>query len=161
MDEWPVGNGRNGKKGFYQHKTLEDRLATAKIFRDDFKYEIPLYVDSMDNQFDRAFASWPVRWYILIDNKVHWKAMPSTVQYTYPFEELQEELEKVLGVKAEESKMNEDDEDCDECSSCSRPPSSTASSTSSSSSSISPATETTKVSPSPSPTPTSAPTATS
>jgi len=96
-DEWPVGDGYGGLKGFKQPKTLEQRIAVAKEFVGDFTYGVPMVVDTMSNQFDNAFASWPVRYYILHKGRIYYKAQPNAEEYTYSVEELRAALAKCVG----------------------------------------------------------------
>ena len=72
-DEWPVG----ARVSFCnQPRTLEERVALAKSFRERFEGSFPLLADTMDNQFMDAFAAWPYRFYIVQGGKVALKAMP-------------------------------------------------------------------------------------
>jgi len=73
QDEWPLGK----KVCLNQHKTLEERISTAKSFQSDYKYDIPILVDQMDNNFDQKYASWPERFYILEDGKIALIGEPS------------------------------------------------------------------------------------
>lgn len=40
---------------------MESRLKIANGFVDDFNFEIPMLVDTMNNEFDALFAAWPER----------------------------------------------------------------------------------------------------
>jgi len=92
IDEWPVGDGYGTLKGFKQPKTIEQRIAVAKEFVGDFTYGVPMVVDTMTNQFDNAFACWPVRYYILNKGHIYYKAQPNAEEYTYSVEELRSAL---------------------------------------------------------------------
>jgi len=125
LDEWPVGNGYDGRKAFYQHKTLEQRISVAKEFIEDYKYEIPMVVDTMENNFDKVFASWPVRFYLLYKGKIFYKAMPKKDQYTYDFDELTDCLLGLLTKLADGKPLPgppaescDDDEECETGSCC-------------------------------------------
>jgi thyroxine 5-deiodinase len=71
-DEWPLGD----KFSWRQHRTLEERTELAKLFKQDMQYQLPMYVDLMDNTFERVFAAWPERYYIVLNGKVMYKSMP-------------------------------------------------------------------------------------
>lgn len=60
-DEWPLGKAVT----IAQHKTLEERIAAAKKFKEEMSLEISLAVDLMDNNFNSAYSSWPERAYII------------------------------------------------------------------------------------------------
>jgi len=74
MDEWPLGN----IVCINQHKTIEERLTVANDFKDNYHFSVPLLVDTMDNQFDSLYASWPERFYIVRDAKMAFIGIPST-----------------------------------------------------------------------------------
>jgi hypothetical protein len=46
-------------------KTLPERKAVARGFAEQFRAKIPILVDPMDDPFNKAFAAWPDRIYVL------------------------------------------------------------------------------------------------
>jgi len=74
QDEWPLGR----KVCVNQHKTLEERLAVAKAFQKDYNFQIPILVDTIDNNFDKLYSSWPERFYIIEHGKMELVGYPST-----------------------------------------------------------------------------------
>jgi len=60
-DEWKLGN----RVKIPQHQSLNDRISAAKLFESENDYQIPLVVDSMDNDFDTTYSAWPERGYII------------------------------------------------------------------------------------------------
>jgi hypothetical protein len=68
-DEWPISSSRYSPTGsavaFEQHKKLQDRIGAANKFVEDFNYRIPMCVDTMENQFEKEYAPWPIRFYIV------------------------------------------------------------------------------------------------
>jgi hypothetical protein len=74
-----------------QPKLLEDRCEIARQFVEDTDYLMPLVVDTMENEFDRHFGAWPVRFYIAVDNKLVYKAQPGA-DFSYDISELREWL---------------------------------------------------------------------
>jgi len=97
IDEWPVGDGYGKLKGFKQPKTLEERIRVAKEFIGDFDYGVPMVCDSMENKFDSIFACWPVRYYILHQGGVYYKAQPNAKEYTYSVDDLRQALATLTG----------------------------------------------------------------
>eukprot|EP00656_Telonema_subtile_P037904 TRINITY_DN4233_c0_g2_i2.p4 TRINITY_DN4233_c0_g2~~TRINITY_DN4233_c0_g2_i2.p4 ORF type:complete len:135 (+),score=39.60 TRINITY_DN4233_c0_g2_i2:1641-2045(+) len=84
-DEWPI---YQLEQDIPQHKTLPERLGVANKFLQDFCQECPLQlvVDSIDNQFNQVFASWPFRFWVLEKEvgggvRVGFKAMPEESAY--------------------------------------------------------------------------------
>jgi len=67
VDQWKLGD----KIKIYQHKTLNDRIVAAKSFKDENDIQLPVVVDSFpENQFDKEFACWPERGYIISQEKL-------------------------------------------------------------------------------------------
>jgi len=66
LDEWKLGD----KVKIAQHKTLNDRIIAANLFKGENDFQIPLVVDSMENHFDKTYASWPERGYIIFQGKM-------------------------------------------------------------------------------------------
>jgi len=46
-------------------KTIEERIAIAKIFQKSIGYEIPIYIDAMDDKAGQMYAARPSRLYFL------------------------------------------------------------------------------------------------
>jgi hypothetical protein len=79
-DEWPVGK----KISFCdQPTTLEARCALADKFLRDRECKLPMLVDTMDNDFQKNFAAWPFRFYIIQNGKLALKAQPDASNFTY------------------------------------------------------------------------------
>ena len=57
--------------------TLEERKKVAKEFAEQFKVSLPILVDPMADLFEKAFAAWPDRIYVLGPaGKVAYKGQP-------------------------------------------------------------------------------------
>lgn len=65
-DEWRLGSTVCIK----QHKILEDRMEAARRFRDENAINIPILVDTMDNVFNKEFAAWPTRFYVVFNGEM-------------------------------------------------------------------------------------------
>jgi membrane protease subunit (stomatin/prohibitin family) len=74
-DEWPIGK----QISFDQHKTIEERVTIARSFAADMKqkhgFSLPMVADTIDNGFDKAYAAWPVRFYVIQEGKISFIAM--------------------------------------------------------------------------------------
>lgn len=79
-DEWPISSSRaNGSRGVVSIKqptTNEERCGVARQFQQDFKFSIPLLVDTVENGFDNAYAPWPLRFYVFSEGVVRYVACP-------------------------------------------------------------------------------------
>jgi len=91
-DEWPIG--KNTVSFCNQPKTLEERCVLAQKYKNDNELSVPMAVDRMTNDFDVVFSAWPVRFYVVKENKLVFKAQPDPEQYGYDFDCLGEWLEK-------------------------------------------------------------------
>jgi type I thyroxine 5'-deiodinase len=69
QDEWPISSARWSATGaaikFEQHKTIEDRKQVAQQFAQDYAWRWPVVLDTMDNLFEKSYASWPIRFFVL------------------------------------------------------------------------------------------------
>jgi len=65
-DEWKLGNVVE----IPQHRTVNDRLAAATKFQKETEYKIPLVVDTLENEFEKTYAAWPERAYIVEGGRV-------------------------------------------------------------------------------------------
>lgn len=81
IDEWPINSGRcnhgRGPVCVKQPTTNQERLDLATRLRNDFDCkEIPMFVDSVDNEFEKKYAPWPLRFYGIKDGKISYVAHP-------------------------------------------------------------------------------------
>jgi len=84
QDEWPISSCRfnNGKVVKYnQPKTIEERLAIAADFVAAFQFELPLVVDEISNPFEKEYAPWPIRFFVLQNKKIQYIAEPKNCSY--------------------------------------------------------------------------------
>jgi hypothetical protein len=70
-DEWPVGV----EPKLLQATNLPERAAAAKSFVASTKFNWPVACDNMKNEFLEQFGAWPVRFFVLQDNKCIFKSM--------------------------------------------------------------------------------------
>jgi len=89
-DQWPLGRHVQ----VYQHKCLEDRIEIATQFVKKLDYQIPMYVDGIDNQFMKTWWCHPERYFIFHNRKVMMKAQP-TDEGWYPFEPISDMLDQL------------------------------------------------------------------
>jgi hypothetical protein len=57
------------------HTCIEDRIEMANEFITEFNWDIPTVVDTIDDNFNRIYASWPDRAYIIYDKKIAYISM--------------------------------------------------------------------------------------
>jgi len=82
IDEWPIGSSAGVIN--FKHKKLADRKLCAERMIADYDFEIPVYIDSMENHFQTAYACWPFRC-IIIDEKntIQYKSIPMQAEYDF------------------------------------------------------------------------------
>lgn len=97
-DEWPI---LDTKHTFTQHTTLQERRAAAEftcksypLLQSESGFGKEIYLDTMHNGFNSAYASWPLRYWVLKEGKLIFKAMPKGAKY--PMEELEVAIESAL-----------------------------------------------------------------
>lgn len=76
VDIWPIGLSAGTIN--YSHKTIGDRAGCANKFVNTFNFDIPMYLDSMSNEFDELFSVWPFRYYVL-----EWNPIQSQYVFTH------------------------------------------------------------------------------
>lgn len=79
-DEWPVGETVSFCE---QPKTLEARRELARKYKDMNGMTMEVGVDTMNNEFESVFAAWPLRFYVVRNGKLEWKAQPNVEHYAY------------------------------------------------------------------------------
>jgi len=81
-----------------QPKTSVDRIALANSYRHQYHLEVPLLVDAIDNQFEKTFAAWPFRFFIVVNGKLVVKAQPhgdnDPREFSYDIDEIREWFER-------------------------------------------------------------------
>lgn len=78
-DEWPIGSIYQIK----QHKTLDDRFSSAKLFIKNFDYKGKLLVDKMNNKFQTEYSSWPTKYYLIKNGKIEYISHPKNATFTF------------------------------------------------------------------------------
>ena len=65
-DEWPIQ--QEAPRSFRQHQSMDERVAACRLFLQDYAFhlnDLDFFVDSIENKFESAYASWPFRFWIL------------------------------------------------------------------------------------------------
>jgi hypothetical protein len=63
---------------------MDERVAACRLFLQDYAFhlnDLDFVVDSIENKFESAYASWPFRFWILTPSRVLFKAMPKGDRY--------------------------------------------------------------------------------
>jgi len=89
-DIWPLGKHVD----LPSHKTFEDRVASSDILLNKYKLEIPMMYDTMDDAFDKEFAVWPERYFIVIDYKMVVVFEP-TLRFGFDRDHIHASLERI------------------------------------------------------------------
>ncbi len=64
-DEWQMDSNEEQGICYAQPTTLAERVKIANDFVEHSKYEIPLFVDNIENRADELYAAWPERLYVI------------------------------------------------------------------------------------------------
>jgi len=89
-DQWPAGKTISCVD---QPTTIERRLENAQECKKNFKFEMPILVDNMENTFHLTYGSWPFRFYIIYDGKLALKAELDKETFCYDTDELDQWLD--------------------------------------------------------------------
>jgi len=92
-DEWPAGSKLSTCS---QPTTREERLALANQLVESKQMSMPMLVDDIDNRFEQVFAAWPVRFYVLQNGIVAFKAQPTAFMNGYDFDEVARFLDSAV-----------------------------------------------------------------
>ena len=102
QDQWPISSSRYNPTGkpvkINQHKTLKERMIAANTFINTYGFKLPVLVDGMSNEFQNTFFAWPFRFYIVLNGKLQYKAMP-TPEAGYDWNEVTLWLDKFAAGK--------------------------------------------------------------
>lgn len=97
-DEWPVGPSVSHTEA---PQTLTQRMELARDLvvrtqRQFPRWNVPVLVDGMDDMFERSYAAWPMRFFVLQGGRVLHKAQPDVDTCVYRLDTLEAFLENKL-----------------------------------------------------------------
>lgn len=78
-DIWPIGLSAGVIN--YSHKKIEDRIKCAEQFKKDNQFIIPIYCDSIEDTFEKLYASWPFRFFVIENKKLIKIGQPEDSQF--------------------------------------------------------------------------------
>ena len=81
-----------------EHKSMQDRLAAAKLLVDVSgveEFPCPIVVDKMDNSASHAYGALPERLFIIRNDKVAYKGGEGP--YFYDIDEMEKKLREIIG----------------------------------------------------------------
>jgi len=90
LDGWQLGRHVEIKN----HKSISDRCAAACLTRDRFNLRIPILLDTMDNAFDRTYAVWPERYFVIRGRSLAYRSEP-TDEFGFNREKFLEDLQRI------------------------------------------------------------------
>jgi len=96
-DEWPINQLDNE---IPRHQTIGDRRAAAESLVRAFPLHqaFEVVLDTMEDAFNHEFASWPFRFWIIVDGRVALKPLPQAS--TYDVNELGRWLETYVSTRS-------------------------------------------------------------
>ncbi|RDD47779.1 Type I iodothyronine deiodinase [Trichoplax sp. H2] len=94
-DEWalPVTNENLGVC-FLQPKKLEARINIAKQFINRFQFQLPFFIDCIENDTMKAYDAVPERLYVVDDGKIVYSGGPGP--FAYSLDDMEQFLEKYV-----------------------------------------------------------------
>jgi hypothetical protein len=95
-DGWQVPVNVRDKILIPDPKTLAERQKVAKDFAAQFKVSLPILVDSLDDQVEKAYAGWPDRFYVIdSEGRIAYKGGPGPGGFKV--QDIPPVLDKLLG----------------------------------------------------------------
>jgi len=73
-DVWPLGNHVT----LPSHECIEDRIDAANLLVSKYNCKIPILLDNIYDLFDRTYAVWPERYYVMQHDKMAYIFNPTT-----------------------------------------------------------------------------------
>jgi len=89
-DVWPLGN----RVCLPSHQTIEDRANAAKMLVSKYDCKLPILLDTMNDTFDKEFAIWPERYYVVRNGFIEHVFMP-THEFGFDQSEMYSVLQKI------------------------------------------------------------------
>lgn len=84
QDEWPISSPRYHDKVpviINQPKTNEERLDVAQRFVERYQFQWPMVIDPIGEPFDSVYCAWPLRFYVIENGVLTYKAQPKDCSY--------------------------------------------------------------------------------
>lgn len=75
IDEWPVGDPLK----IMQPISTIERVGIASKFKKDYNFLLPMLVDTVQNEFEQTYSAWPIRFYVIHEDKIVFKANPDAL----------------------------------------------------------------------------------
>ena len=95
-DGWQVQANIKDKILYADPKTLAERQKVAQEFASMFKVSLPICVDTLDDQVDKAYSGWPDRIYVIdAQSKIAYKGGPGPGGFKVA--DVPEVLKRLLG----------------------------------------------------------------
>lgn len=98
-EEWPIGDEHKAAvQSLAQAGSLVERREAARLFARELDWPFEVFVDGMNDEFERTFAAWPLRFYVVdADGKtLAHVAHPTPNEFTYQPENLLAPLHAAL-----------------------------------------------------------------
>lgn len=94
---YPVGDSIRSGRIVYQSKHLQNRVIEARNFVSQFDLSWPVAVDDpeLGDPFNSVYASWPTRFYIMLDCKMSFIGQPN-MQHVYELRDLKARLLEIV-----------------------------------------------------------------
>jgi len=81
VDEWPIRT--KSQLCIQQHQTLYDRckIANSLINPNQYQFQMPVFVDTMENSFQTTYSAWPLGAFIFDNSTIQFILEPKLPGY--------------------------------------------------------------------------------
>lgn len=96
QDKWPLGRHVE----LTTHANFAERVSAGDILQDKYNLKVKFMYDTMADEFDKAYAVWPERYFIVKDGKMV-RVFSPTQDFGFDREAMRREIEDcvTLGTK--------------------------------------------------------------
>ena len=64
-----------------QHENSQERVNLALKLQNKYGFKMPLYADTMNNEFIDIYAGWPLQVLLIYNDKIKWNIQPKRPGY--------------------------------------------------------------------------------
>ena len=76
-----------------QHESRQERVDLALKLKSKYGFKMPLFADTMNNEFVEEYAGWPLQVFLIYNDKIKWNIQPKRPGYL-DFNDLESILEQ-------------------------------------------------------------------
>ena len=64
-----------------QHLNVKERIDLGLKLKNEYRFQMPLYIDTMKNEMVDIYAGWPLQSFIICNDEIKWNIKPKHPGY--------------------------------------------------------------------------------